>query len=115
MNDNSLTAYRNMPEAIKEADKHVILGLLRTGNYTCVEIEARTCRKHQTISARIYDLMRQQKIKIVNTIDNQSVYALRSESDPLNIFKKTPSEKLKFLESILSEDQKKLLRKFEKG
>ena len=114
-NPNSIEAFKKQTPNKKEADKNVILRLLAIGDYTCKEIEARTCLLHQTASARIYDLMKDQKITIRGNKEYQAVYGLRDKNDPLNVFKKTFKEKTEFLISILTPDQFKRYEKFEKG
>lgn len=118
---NSLEAFRKQTAQKKERDKDVILNVIaQSSPSSCAYIEIVTGIKHETVSARLRELMQDQKIKVECRRNNSSgnkvnYYSIRKHSAPLNVFKKTNKEKVKFLETILNPDQRMRLKRFENG
>lgn len=121
-NQNSLKAFKTInKESIRRKVYLIIKDAHEQNNsVSCKDIEHILNLKHETVSPRLTELMQMQVIKVSHSVTNNSnlkeaAYTLRKDSDPLNVFKPSNKELLKYAKTLMSEDQLKRLKRYESG
>lgn len=115
LNKNSLETFKEYKKNKGTTDKELILDTIRYFNNTniavsCKDLEQYLNKKHQTVSARLNELMYDdQRIKISYIKDNVAYYVLRGEQDPLNERPMSLRDKLNMLIKEYKDNNKEFI------
>ena len=94
----SLFAFEEIKPKINNKCNLIMKCIVDHGNLTAKQISNLTGIYHPTTVARLNELVyKWQLLKVTNVINNQSVYGLRSASDPINVMSPTPLQRLELL------------------
>ena len=98
MSDNSLKANAVVDKITQK--ESILKCVERVGEITQKGITYDTGINRHVVSARVNDLMHEQKLKVVGKVQDMigsplevNKYAIRKESDPLNVFEQSWEEK----------------------
>ena len=106
MNKTSLDAYDENKVHLSQKEKEVFQVLFKYYQLTSFDIAYYLQWNINRVTGRVNSLLHKQMIMPVSKIDNRTVYRIRNEDDPLNVFDQSWEEKFHDLEKKYNELKK---------